>query len=846
MPNPCNTKVTAAGDNLNNAQAEELLQIVKNRANMRAEKKGIAIGEAIKEIAGEIKAEEKTMALIYQRNQLMDIQKKRSTKDFSKRFTTMGEGLRAFLVGSNKLKDSARKSIGAQSDATYGKYFGRLYEELDQAGVLRDFKHMDDDLKLNVYKEMGNMHPGQPAKQVTKDPRAFKIAQIVDGVTEELVARQNRAGAYIRRMPGYITRQTHDMTSIRALGKLGNNPVSKNESYKSWSTFVLPLLDHERTFQGADAEKVMRNIHEALYSGIHGVARDETDVSGALVRGSLAGKLSKERVLHFKDAESAFKYNQALGIKDFKESLLHDIHVRTRSIAMMENLGTRPEQNFEQIVRELQEEARTLDDGAKHLDSLQDWRIKAAFNEITGKNEVSSNPNLSNIMGTGKVLLQTAKMGSVVLSAFSDRAFMHSEMAAQAMSNLGMLGESIRLTVHKSKEQQTMLRYMGVAMDGIMGNALSRYSSHSSTSGWAHELQKKFFDMNGLNLWTDANKGAMGLLMSHHLGDHAALPFKELPQELSNMLSLYDITPSRWEALRSHVVDHEGIKHILPESSEKIPKEIIASLVTERGLNPTDVNILRERDALDTALRTYFHDRINTAIPTPGAGERMYATWGTQAGTPLGEAVRLLMMFKSFPITVMNKVLGRTIYGRGSDSVGQFLLHDHKGKFNFAMLVAMSTVAGYVSGVVRDGLKGRTPKPLLNDDGSIHWNNVNDAAVRGGGLGLLGDFMLTQYDHQYRSFLEGAAGPALSQLNTVFALKNQAQQGKPWADGAEKLILDNTPLINLFYIRPALDYFVLWQLQEATSPGSLRRMESAVQQKTGQEFFIKPSETINK
>lgn len=847
MPTPCNPNVTAEG--IGTKEADELLFRIKNLAELRAKKTGKPVDQALREIQGEIIAEEKTMNKVYERNTLLTIQKKQDMKNYITRFVTAGrsagEGVLAFLQGSARTIKGARLSVDYQSKALHGKYFGRMIAEMDKAGILSAFKKPDENMLRDIYREMGNRTPGQPANSITGNDVAFRIASIIDDTMAELVARQNRAGAFIRRLPGYIMRQTHDQAAIRALGGVGNNPQSKNASYVEWKKFVTPLIDVEKTFQGADPEKVLRNIHEGLYSGIHGPARDEADIMGTTVIGSLANKVSEARTLHFTDPDAALKYNQAFGIKDFKEQILHDLHVRTRSVAMMENLGPSPDATLKQVIRELEEEARSADDAAKHVDSLKDWRIQAAFNEISGRNEMSSNPTLSNIMGTTKVIAQMAKMGSVVLSSLSDRAFLQAEMAYQGMNHLQVLGAQITSLLPKSAENQQMLRLMGVAMDGLMGNALSRYSNHSSTSGWAHELQKHFFNLNGLNLWTDASKGAAANLMAAHLGEHSNLKFSELPGELSNVLSLYDITPSRWEAIRMHSVDHDGAKLLLP-SDIKVPEETLIALVKERGLTPSPANIAREADALDTALRTYIADRVDHAIPTPGSAERKYTTFDTKAGTPLGEAVRAIMLFKSFPITIMRKILGREIYGRGADSIKDWMLHDHKGKFNLATMIAMSMAIGYTSGAIRDALKGRTPKPLIDEDGDIVWKNVNDAAIRGGSLGILGDVLLSEYESNYKGFLSSMAGPIVGQADAVMDIKTGLQRGEDVTKSSGKLLLDNAPLINLFYIRPVLDYIVLWQMQEMMSPGALRRMESSVERNNKQGFFMKPSETLNK
>lgn len=835
----CGPIVQGSGD-LNKNESEELLQRMKNLAEDRVKKTGMPIADSLREIAGELKAEDKFMQKIYERNALLTIQAKRNIKDFVRRFPTMGEGLLTFLEGSSKIVEGARKSVDYQSKSLHGKYFGRLVADLEEAGVMREFKKSDPVLVQKIYREMGATHPGMPSKSVTGDETAFKIAKIIDNLTAEMVARQNRAGSFITRIPGYIVRQTHDMSAIRALGSLGNNQESKLESYKAWSNFVKPLIDNERTFKGADQEKVLRNIHEALYTGIHGAERPETDVSGIMVKGSLAKKISERRVMWFKDADSAYRYNQAFGTKNFKESIMQDLHERARSIALMENMGPSPDQTLSMVTRELQEEARSMDSAGKHIDSLRDWRIQAVFNEITGRNEISKNPSLSNMIGTAKVLMQLSKMGAVTLSSFADRAFLQSEMAFQGISNLHTIGKQITGFAKRSPEEMRTLRLMGVGMDGLIGNSLSRYSSASTTSGWGHTLQKWFFDMNFLNQWTDVSKATAGELMSAHLGEHAGSSFDKLPGDLSKVLSLYDITPSRWDAIRSQVSDHNGQSYITSDMLGKLSDEQVGKLVTERGLNASAPNIQRERDALDTALRTYFTDRIDIAIPTPGAAERKYATWNTQAGTPLGEAVRLVMLFKSFPITILNKVVGRNIYGNGASSMKQWLLNDHRGKFNLAMLMAMGTVAGYTSGVVRDALKGREPKPLITD-GKINMATLNDAALRGGSLGILGDVMMSQYSHDYNSFLESASGPMLSQLDQLFSMKTSLQQGKNIAAPLGKMTLDNTPFINLFYIRPVLDYYILWHMQEMLSPGSLRRQEAAVENRTHQQYFMKPS-----
>ena len=843
MSSPCTPNVSGAG-NLPDKDSEALLQQLSNRAKIRSTETGQSIATSLKDIAGEIKADVDYDKKKSQRDNLLNIQAKKSMKDFAKRFTTVGEGLRALLVGSNKSREGARLSVDYQAKFTNGKYFDKFVSGLEDAGVLRDFKKASPEFVQDVYREMGGMKPGQPSKQVTKNDAAFKTAQVLDSVYAEMIARQNRAGGGIIRLPGYIIRQTHDMAAIRSVGRLGNNAESKAESYKNWSDFTKPLLDYEKTFLGTDPEKLLRNIHEGLYTGKHGPAHETEDTGyGDGKFSNLGNKISKERVLHFQDADSAYKYNQAFGIKNFREAVISDIHTRARQIALMENLGPHFERNFEEVKNELHEESRESDNPAPHADSLHDWKLQADFNEVTGKNEFSANPNLTKFTNFLKINAQLSKMGAVVLSKTVDAGAITSEMAHNGMSSLGALGHGLMNMIHTSGEDRAFARKLGVGMEALIGNSLSRFQEHSSMYGWTHEAQKKFYSMSLLPRWNDALRSSVATALSNHLGENAHLPFEELPGPLKNILTQYDIHGSRWDALRSTAYDHEGSKFISPDMLHTLSDEQISKLVVEDGKTPSETNILRMRDKLETGLGTYFADRADIAIPTPGAKERKFSTFGTQAGTPLGETLRLMMMFKSFPITIMSKIIGRDVYGNGADSVKQWLLNDNRGKFNMAMTISMMTAAGYVSQVLHDATKGKGPLPLVTD-GKIDWDNFQKIVVRGGSLGLFGETTMGEFSGNYRSYLEYAAGPTFGQVDNLFNMKQSAEQGKSIKWPATKLLLDNAPFANLFYTRPVLDYIVLWQLQAALAPGSLERSESRTETQNHQQYLIKPSDHV--
>lgn len=62
-------------------------------------------------------------------------------------------------------------------------------------------------------------------------------------------------------------------------------------------------------------------------------------------------KLSEGRVLHFKNADARFKYDQQFGNPRLRESVVHGLQLSARNIGIMNSLGTKPKANFERMLK---------------------------------------------------------------------------------------------------------------------------------------------------------------------------------------------------------------------------------------------------------------------------------------------------------------------------------------------------------------------------------------------------------------------------------------------------------------------------------------------------------------
>jgi len=832
MSTPCATNLINEFPGTSAKEAEELLLKIRNIAIEKAAQNGGNMQQALEYASQMLQQWDKYQTELQNRGALLNAQKLQENLDYIQRYPRVGDGIVGKLVGSKFDVVGGRDSIALQLKNLDHGYFGRLTAEMEEAGVFREF-HKNQMVK-DIYIETGELKPdGKPG--VTGNKKAKTIANILDKIRREMNARLARAGAPILELPGYVDRQTHDMSKIRAAGE------NQGEARRAWETFVLPLIDHEKTFLGVDKAKFLLNVHNSLYSGVPGVLGMEAEYVG---HKALANKWQQPRVLFFKDAESAFKYNERFGTKDLKQQVMTDINNKARSIALMENLGVNPDAGIENLIAAAKNFAKESADPAAQMTALDEVKIRAAYNQLTGVNDIPANPTLARTMGNIRATVEMAKMGAVsIANLFTDRVFLQSDATFQGIKHLQMLGAQVTAFAKRSPDSIKRLRLMGVGIDGLIGSALSRYQATGPVSGPIQKFRKIFYDINFSNYLTDTAKSAYADVMSAHLGNHAELNFTDLPADLKKVLKLYDITAPEWNLIRSTAYDHQnGAKLITPDQLKNISDAEITKLWKgEKPPNPEQIQTLRDR--LESQLRGYFIDRVDYGIPTPGAAERALATLDTQSGTGLGEAVRLIMLFKSFPITIANKVLTRGIYGNGATSVKDFVLNDHAGKFHLAQLIAMTTIAGYLGMSIRDALRGRTPRALTTDDGNVNWDVLQDAMVQGGGLGIMGEMLARDYQRGIGSFLENAAGPALGQLDKVAEMKTKLTEGKDISPQLVKLALDNTPLLNLFYLRPILNYYVFWNLQEMMTPGSLRKIEKSVRQQN-QDFFITPSETI--
>lgn len=826
----------AAGRDLSEEEMVRLVSAMENTVKrIRAENEGISLEAAALRAAEEISNAEKLANVIEARNKALN------TRIAAQRLAFIRDsfpdrpdiGLSAILVGRNEARTGSRSSASAEQFQLRSKYLSGLNHDLEQAGVLKYLASGSNDAE--VADAMWRLGKGQSTDGLMKE--SVKIAEIITKWQEAARLDANKAGAWIRKMPGYIARQSHDMMKLR------------NAGYAAWRDSIMPKLDPV-TFEGvADKDAFLRNVYDGLASGVHLASEKPDWMKGFKGSQNVARRASQERVLHFMDGRSWFEYNREFGVGSVRESIYGGLEASARNTGLMRILGTNPENMVNYLADTI---SADLKGNEKALAAFNDARrssIKNQMAEITGQTNIPGSSALARFGSTTRAVDSMLKLGGAMISSFNDLASNALELRYQGKNFMSALTESIqgRLKRYSSEEQKEILSSLGVYADSMRDEILQRFSGDVTLPGKVARLQRQFFRLNGLNWWTDASRNTTATMISHWLAGNSKSPHASLNADLKRALDLHGIGEAEWNIYRTmDMKGSEGRTFMTPDGIESVPDEVIAKYVSDRNISVNDRSIANARSELGDKLRGYILDRVMVAMTEPTARTRAFMKQGTQPGTVQGELIRFIGQYKSFTASFMQQALGREVFGRGYTpaplgesrwgSVTNALFKSGKGEMvGLAQVALWMTFFGYLSMQTKLMLKGQTPRPA-------DAKTFLAAAAQGGGLGIFGDFLFGEANRFGNGPITSLAGPVAGSADQLVTLFQKARSGDAKAGDFFRFTVDHTPFINLFWSRPILNYLFLNQLQESLSPGSLHRYEQNIRKNQGNDFLIPPSQ----
>jgi hypothetical protein len=809
----------ATGEDFSDEKVAEIFELLDRRAARKMkDDPAIPRETALRQATEDLIAEKKLAALIEKRSRAINAVRRQALIDFVKTSgLTPSKALEAKIYGVEGKLYGAGGSTDAKAHALRHSLRGALLNDLEKAGMVEVARKSNPDFELAVAREMAFLNGAKGVKQ-SKDTNVRTLAQIFVKHGENGRLIQNDAGAWIRKLEGYVSRQSHNQLSISKAGA------------DKWVNDILPLLD-ERTFDdvpaGMDRKQWLNEMYVRLASGQHIKVGGGSDFMGGFKGPSnLAKKASAERVLHFKGPDEWMKYNHAYGRRSLYESVLDAVDYAARNTAVMRDWGTNPEAMFEGLRERYIKKAEKSGD-VKTAKDLGNWKLTAGFNQLTNAVDVPGSVRLAQIGSMVRLVQSMSKLGGVVLSSFPDIGVRAAVLKHNGVGFLESYAKALTpfFEGKGSAEKREIANSLGVGLDGMLGDVFHQLHSMDSAPGRMTKIANTFFKFSFMNWWQDSVSRGVGMMLSNNLAENLSKPFAQLDRRLQVTLARYGIGEKELAAL-AHMETKaaDGRRYATGDGVLSLTDDHLRAYL---GPDASPKAIAAARRDLGDKVSMYVADQVREALTVAGAKERAMTTFGKPAGTPHGEAIRMLMQFKTYPITYISRSLNRE-FSRGD-------------AFTIGHLLAATTGLGYLSLTVKDFIKGREPRSP--EDAGDYTKLLFAAMKQGGGFGIYGDFLFGEANRFGGGWASTLAGPTIGgTVGDVERVVNAVKSGKDPSATAFRGVLNNTPFANLFYTRVAADYLFLYAIQDQLNPGFLRRYERQVEKDNNQRFLYPPSD----
>lgn len=715
--------------------------------------------------------------------------------------------------------DTVRRSIRGEAlsrmldviDHTKGKFLGLLQDEAGNLALVRELHGEDSGV-----------------------PAAKAAAKSFREVAESMRQRFNRAGGDVGFLEDWAMPRDHSQIKV---ARDRDTWVSDHLRWADRSKYVkedgAPMNDAELT-------DFLQHAWVSVATG----GANKMEPGRPAGNGMRANRGNESRQIHYRDAHAFIEAQQKYGERNLLELLVGHIDRAAQDIALVEALGPNPNHTMRYFLDTAAKEMKLADPVRTEAIDTQRRKIENLYAEVAGTREPPASAAIANGFDTYRALNVAGRLGSAALTAVTDQGTLALTAKMNGMPIMKTLANELRMLNPADATARREAMRAGLGLEQLIGS-LNRFGadglgSTEAISGrsakWSQTAASKVMQVSGMNAMTAGAQRAFGATYMDLMGDmtrrHESL--KAMDAADRARLESAGITEMDWQVWR--LADPEdwrgtGDTVLTPNSIYRLTDEQLRPLADQLRMSPQ-----RLRDQAATRLLGSVLDETSMAIIEPGARERAFMHSRLPRGDVLGEIGRSFWQFKSFAVSMAMRHWERAMAQPGW------------GKARYiASLVATTTVLGAISLQLGEIVAGRDPRDMT-DDGTLGVPGLRfgiASMLKGGALGLYGDFLFSDQTQGGSDALIAILGPLAGDIKSVLTLKSQATDGNMNATGANlvRLAKSHIPGANLWYTKAATDHMIFHQLQEYFSPGYLNNTRRRAQRDYDQQFWWEPGET---
>lgn len=728
-------------------------------------------------------------------------------------------GIQSIESATRAIRDDALSNMLDVIDVTKGKFMGLFQDEAGNLALVRELHGQDS----------GNAAAKVAAKQFAD-------------TAEQLRQRFNRSGGDVGQLDDWAMPRDHSQI------KVAKDQAKWVGDHLKWANRAKYMNEDGTPMNDQQLAEFLNHAWQTLATG----GTNKMEPGNVAGNGMRANRGSESRQIHYKDAESFIAAQQAYGDKNLLELLIGHIDRAARDISLVEALGPNPNNQMRYFLdagqKAQMDTALTIQGkkGEKARDSVEKQRkkIEYLYEEVAGTREPPASAAIANGFDTYRALNVASRLGSAVITSVTDQGTLGLTASMNGMPVMKVFENELRMLNPADATDRRLAQRAGLGLNQMIGS-LNRWGADGlgtteQISGrvakFSQTAASKVMQVSGMNAITAGAQRAFGAVMMDTIGDMSRR-FQTIasmdPADSKRLLG-QGVTETDWAVWRlAQPEDWRGSGDTVLTSGSiyRIPDADLVQLARQLKTTPQ-----RLKDQAATKLLGTVLDETNMAIIEPGAREKAFMHGGVQRGTVKGEITRSFWQFKSFSIAMMMRHFKRAM----AQETGW-------GKAGYmAALMASTTVLGGMAIQLNEIASGRDPKNML-DDGALGVPGLRFGAaafLKGGSLGLYGDFLFSDQTQGGQSALAALGGPIAGDIESIFKLKGTAADGKVDSTGGNlvRLLKSHTPAANLWYTKAATDHMIFHQLQEYFSPGYLRNMRRRARKDFGQQFWWEPGE----
>ena len=756
---------------------------------------------------------------------------------------SLKEAIMGRLVGGIEGVKGARRSISGDRVAVEAEFSRGLLADLQERPHVLDLMMPGPlDRVIRPQRRAAQLAFNEDVLREMKAPGSTKngdarfVAEKMAHRAEMARIALNDAGADIGKIENWSP-QGHQADAMLRAGK------------DDWIAAIKDEIDLERSFgdDAGDWQRILSGIYDNIVLG------DPLPIGKRTA--NTANSLGLGRVLHFKDADAQIRYNRRFGQPNMMVAMVDRFSRSARALSLMRHMGANPTAWLDRTIAEMADDirAREISEAAKDklLRQLDSKVIRDQMAVLTGQATTPANATGAMVAAEIRAFQSLAKLGGAAVSAISDLSTYISNMRFNGVPVMQSLAEPFeRLRGRVSPEEYRRINLLiGAGSEHMMGSIQARFMADESVPGVFTKGLESFFRLTGLAGWTDAWTAAASRMHSINLAWQTSKGWGDLDDGFKHVLGLHGIGEDMWRAIRKvNVEQHGGRGYLIPRNALDLDDAAIAQIARDRiaGLQKlaserkwSDETLTKEIDRarseakreVMTRLMAYLTDESSYAVLKGDDRAKALLTQGTQSGTAIGEALRMMTQFKMFPTVYTQRALGRG-FRQGIARQSGPLKRANPG--SLAELMATSLVLGYAAMTAKDILKNKTPRDPTRPA------TILAAFLQGGGAGIYGDFLFKRASRFGNSPIETLAGPTAGSAADALTIATGALHGDLKASEALWATIQNTPGANIWWLKGPLDYLIINSLAERASPGSMRRREKKMREEFGQRYIIPP------